>query len=161
MAKTKANPNLNKNDISDLKNKVDGLENKWRRALADYDNLEKRIVQEKEELTKFFNAGLIEKILVIVDDLQRATKYIKDKGLNMILNKLKSILTSEGLEELSTEGSLFDPVTMDCVDLVKGADNIVVEEVQKGYLFKGRILRPAKVKVGKGGPPAPKAVEDK
>jgi molecular chaperone GrpE len=153
MPKTKKTSAKKKHEqnLDQLIDKVNDLDDKWRRALADYDNLEKRFAQEKESITKFLNAGLVEKILVIVDDLERAADHIKDKGLTMILHKLVSLLKSEGLAEITAAKQPFDPVTMDCVDLVKGTANTVTDVVQKGYMFNGRVLRPAKVKVGKGG----------
>jgi molecular chaperone GrpE len=148
-------PTMKPNDQNSqtlLQAKIDELDNKWKRALADYQNLEKRIEQEKEELTKFLGAGLIEKLLTVLDDLERACHHLNDKGLALIQSKFKSVLTSEGIVEIEAQKQIFDPVTMDCADLVIGPDNQVVEVIQKGYLLHGRVLRPAKVKVGRGGP---------
>jgi molecular chaperone GrpE len=136
---------------SSLQKQIDDLSLKWKRALADYHNLEKRIEAEKEALTKFLNAGLIEKLLVITDDLERASIHIKDRGLAIILNKLTDVLRAEWLQEIKVEDQPFDPETMDCIDLVRGSNNQVINVVQKGYWLHGRVLRPAKVKVGKGG----------
>ena len=144
-------------DSDSFPQQVKLLENKWRRALADYQNLEKRVRQEKQEFTKFLNAGLIEKLLVVVDDLERAAGHVKDQGLTLIVDKMVSVLESEGLVEIKASGQAFDPVTMDCVDLVVGPDNKVIKVVQKGYTLNGRVLRPARVKVGKGGPSSQKA----
>lgn len=147
-----------KASLQELQEKIDVLEGKWKRALADYQNLERRFSTEKEVLAKFLNGTLIEKLLVIVDDLERASEHIKDQGIKMILDKFKSVLFSEGVEEIRAENRNFDPETMDCVDLVKGPNNQVIKIIQKGYLLHGRVLRPVKVKVGKGGPPVSKAV---
>ena len=136
--------------IKKLEKKISELENRWKRALADYLNLEKRIEKEKESWVKFSNAVLIDKLLGVLDDLERAEKHFKDKGLTMAVDQLRRILQSEGVEEIGAQGKRFDAEAMDCVAVVKGAKNVVVEVVNKGYKLRGRVLRPAKVKVGGG-----------
>ncbi len=146
MKKKQKNPKL-----SELQKKVEELTNKWTRALADYQNLEKRVEQERTEFVKFCNASLLDKILIVLDDLERAEKHLKNEGLSLTIDKLHSVLKSEGVEELSALNNKFNPETMDCLELVEGQKNIVIEVIQKGYLLNNKILRPAKVKVGKGG----------
>lgn len=132
----------------DLNQQLKDLENKWKRALADYQNLEKRIASEKSQFVKIANATLIEKLLVILDDLERASSHIKDSGLNMILGEFRSIIAAEGIEEIKAMGEDFNPQTMDCADLVEGPNNKVIKIIQKGYYYSGTVLRPAKVQVG-------------
>jgi len=154
MKKDKNNPAININanqQLNSLSLQIEELDNKWKRALADYQNLEKRVEEEKLSLTKFLNAALIEKLLVVLDDLERAQVHYRDKGLAMVVDKLRLILHSEGLKEIDADKADFDPETMDCVELVKGQDNKVVSIVERGYLLHDRVLRPVKVKVGKGG----------
>lgn len=136
--------------IKDLQRQLDQLEENWKRALADYRNLEKRIAQEKKDFVKFATASLLDKLLSVYDNLVAANRHLKDKGLKMIVRQFWSILQSEGVAEIKAQGQPFDPQTMDCVELVKGPKNRVVEVVLKGYTLNGRVLRPAKVKVGKG-----------
>ena len=124
------------------------LEAKWKRALADYQNLEKRIAAEKSQFVRIANATLIEKLLLILDDLERASSHIKDSGLKMILDEFRSIITAEGIEEIKAKGEEFNPQTMDCADLVEGPNNKVIKIIQKGYYYNGTVLRPAKVQVG-------------
>lgn len=139
-----------KKEIAEFKNQIDDLTNKWKRALADYQNLEKRFEQEKKSLIKFSNAGLIDKLLAVLDDLQRAEKHIKDKGLTIAVDQFRLILKTEGIEEIEAQGKKFDPMSMDCSEVVKGKENVVLEVVSKGYLLNNKVLRPAKVKVGQG-----------
>jgi len=133
-----------------LKEKVLDLENKWKRVLADYLNLEKRIKKEKESWAKLANADLLDKILPVLDELEICHNNLKDKGLAIVMAKFQSVLETEGVKEIKAEGKKFDPETMDAVEVVSGPRNKVIEVVLKGYRLGDRILRPAKVKVGKG-----------
>ena len=133
-----------------LEDQIKNLTEKWKRALADYANLEKRVQLEKEAFIKFSSAGLIDKLLAVLDDLERAEKHLKNKGLTLVVDQFRSVLKTEGVEEIETLNTKFDPKSMDCVEMAKGKKNIVIELVQKGYLLNNKILRPAKVKVGKG-----------
>lgn len=150
MVSKKGNENP-KNSVSNLRDKVEELTNKWKRALADYQNLEKRVEREKKEFVKFSNASLLDKLLGVLDDLERADKHLDDEGLNLAVKQFHTIIETEGVEEIGAEGKEFDPEIMDCSELVPGKKNKVVEVVQKGYLLNNKVLRPAKVKVGKGG----------
>jgi len=130
--------------------KLADLELKWKRAVADYANLEKRIEKEKHHFIKFSNAQLLKKLLPILDDLELCENHLKDQGLTMILNKLKEILKSEGVEEIKTQGEEFNPEIMEAMEIIEGPKNKVIEVVSKGYLLEGKILRVAKVEVGGG-----------
>lgn len=132
-----------------LTKQVDDLTEKWKRALADYHNLEKRIKQERQSFIKFSNSSLIDKLLSVVDSLEKTQDHLKDKGLDLAIDQFKSILTSEGVEEIKALKQKFNPETMDCAEVVNGPENIITEVLQKGYYLNGKILRPAKVKVGK------------
>jgi len=128
--------------------KATSLENDLRRALADYANLEKRVNREKAAFAKFANAVLIEKVLAALDGLERAEKHLQDKGLSLALGQLKTALLSEGVEEIEVKGKEFNVNEMDCVEVIEGKKNRVAEIVNKGYKLNGRVLRPAKVKIG-------------
>ncbi len=141
---------LEEKKIATLEKKVEELENQWRRALADYQNLEKRINREQEDFIRFANEGLLDKILNVFDNLERACRAKEDRGLVMIKNEFWEVLSSEGIEKIETKGEVFDPHLMDALELVPGKKNCVVEEVSPGYLYRGKCLRPARVKVGKG-----------
>jgi len=136
--------------VKQLKDKNKKLTEKWKRALADYQNLEKRIEKEKQAFVKFSTASLMDKLLAVVDDLERAEKHLKDKGLSIAVKQFKTVLQSEGIEEIKAQGKKFDPEKMDCVSMAEGKKNIVTTICQKGYKLNDKILRPAKVEVGKG-----------
>ena len=130
--------------------KVKDLENKWKRALADYRNLEKRIEKERSSLVKFLSAGLIDKLLGVLDDLERAEKHLKNKGLTLAVNQFKQVLRTEGVEEIKAQGKAFNPETMDCSEITGGPKNKVVNVIEKGYRIEKKVIRPAKVSVGGG-----------
>lgn len=138
MAKTKKTSN----------NKV--LEQKLQRALADYQNLEKRFSKESSHVIRFANKSLITRILDINDNLERANITIKDSGLDMVLSQIDKLLVEEMVSEISAKGKEFDPKLMEAEDTVKGTKNKVIEVVQKGYTLSDKVLRPAKVLVGGG-----------
>lgn len=124
--------------------------NKYLRALADYQNFEKRVFQEKEKIEKRAGVGLAMELLPFLDSLEKAEIFIKDQGLKIIAQKFVQILKDNKIEEIQVVGKEFDPHTAEAVDIVAGdKDNIVVEVTRKGYKFQDMILRVAQVKVSK------------
>lgn len=133
-----------------VEKRVSELENQLKKALADYHNLSKRIEEKQGHWRDRASAGIIDKMLDVYEDLLRAKQNIKDNGLSMAVNQFWAILESEGVKEVNAKGKEFDAETMDCVQVVDGEKNIVVEVIGTGYLFKDYVIRPAKVKVGRG-----------
>lgn len=132
------------------KKPADEFKNKYFRALADYQNLEKRVREEREAIVKNANAHLILRLLPFLDSLDKAEIFIKDEGLTLVKEQFQKTLKEVGLEELDVLGKEFDPYTVEVVDMVEGEnDNVVVEVLRKGYQFNGKILRVAQVKVTK------------
>lgn len=139
-----------KNQIEELKKQVEDIKNKYLRALADYQNLEKRIIDEKEKIIKNANKNLILKLLPFLDILDKAEVFIKDQGLKMAKDELLQVLKEEGLEEIDVLNKVFDPEVAEAIDIVKGEkDNIVIEVLRKGYKLNNIILRVAQVRVTK------------
>jgi molecular chaperone GrpE len=130
-------------------NTIIELEEKLARSLADYANLAKRIEEQKQFFVTLASAQIMGKIIEAIDDLSLASDHLKDQGLNMALDKLKSALKSEGLEEIDALAKEFDPKFMDCIQTKKGDNNKVLLVCKKGYLLNGECLRPAQVVVGK------------
>lgn len=146
--------------IQDLQDKIEELTNNWKRALADYQNLERRYEKDKADFVAFANANLILRLVGVLGHLEKAAKNLNDTGLNLIVTEFKRVLCEEGLEEIETEGKKFDPNTMEAIDTVFGKeDGKVAEVINKGYLLKGKLLLAAKVKVFKAEKPEEK-VED-
>ncbi len=140
----------NKNKEQDFQEELNKLEEQLKRALADYANLEKRISRERSHWINSANEALIDKLLFIFDDLERACQNIKDSGVAIIRDQFWQILSSEGVEKIDSQGKIFDAQSMDAQELVTGKKDHVISEICPGYFYKGRCLRPAKVKVGRG-----------
>ena len=130
--------------------KIHELEEKYKRVLADYQNQERRFKEGQSQIVKMANATLLEKLLLNIDSLELAQKHLQDKGLQMVINQFFTTLEQEGLKEIKTDHSDFDPITMDCSEVVSGEKDKVVETITKGYYLFDQVLRPAKVKVGSG-----------
>lgn len=126
------------------------LEEKYKRARADYVNLERRIKGEQKEFLQFANSVLILKLLPVLDDLEKAVGTSDDDGLKLVLKNLREVLKSEGVEEIKIKkGDDFDPNTMECtVAGGNGEKPKVLEVSRKGYKMKEKILRPAQARVG-------------
>jgi len=134
--------------VEELKKQLDEANQKSLRTLADYQNLVRRVEKEKQDWIKFANEGLLERILDISDNLDRAAEFIKDQGLAMVRSQMVQLLTDHGVVELEAIGRNFDPASMECVDKTKGDKNKVLEVRQKGYKLHEKVIRPAKVVVG-------------
>jgi len=133
---------------------------RYLRALADLDNFKKRMMREKEEYMKYANETLIKALLSVLDNFERAIDASKisnefqafHKGVEMIYGQLKEILEAEGLRQFSSLGEPFDPEKHEAVVALESNDhppNTVVDEMEKGYTLKERVIRPAKVAVSK------------
>ena len=139
--------NLNNDDGQQLIE----MENNWKRALADYKNLEKRVIEERGELILFGVSLFAMKLLPILDSLEMLETHLNDVGLNLTIREFKQVLRSEGILEIDVLEKTFDPNNMEAIEVVEGEKDKVTCVLQKGYLFKEKLLRPARVKVGKGG----------
>lgn len=131
------------------------LKNQLARALADYDNLRKRIEREKEDLEKLASLKLILRLLPILDNLRAAQNHLKDAGLAITIGELENLLKDEGIEEIKpNKGDKFDHNLHEAVEVVENCqeENKIEEVVLSGWKFAGGIIiRHAKVKVGKKG----------
>lgn len=146
--------------MEQLEQRNNELEQRILRLQADFDNYRKRTRNEKEELQKFAALNFIEQLLPIADNFERAlasSKQTKDfdglsKGIEMIYAQLFQLMEKEGIEEIQSVGEPFNPEFHQAVMQVESEEHeegIVVEELQKGYLYHGRVIRPAMVKVSK------------
>jgi molecular chaperone GrpE len=128
--------------------KINILESQLRRAVADYQNLEKRTEETRAELVMSSNRNLILKLLPVLDNLYLASAHIQDDGLKLSIKKFLDTLKEEGVEAIDTKDAEFDPHLMECVSVMAGEDGKVLEEVRKGYIMNDKVLRPAQVIVG-------------
>ncbi|PIU36564.1 nucleotide exchange factor GrpE [Candidatus Roizmanbacteria bacterium CG06_land_8_20_14_3_00_34_14] len=137
-------------EIVELKKQVDEFKNKYLRAIADYQNLEKRVGDERFELMKMANKNLLIKILPFLDNLEKAELFVNDEGLKISKDHFMQILKEAGLVEMDLMNKDFDPVYAEAIDIVEGKeDNKIVEVLKKGYMFEDKIIRVAQVKVSK------------
>ncbi len=136
------------------------LQGRLLRLHAEFENYKKRMVREKAEFLKFAHEGLILEFLPILDNLERALASARAEagstplleGLEMIARLFRSVLEKAGVKPMEARGQPFDPGYHQAVAQVESSDqdaNLVVEEIQKGYLIEGRVLRPAMVKVSR------------
>lgn len=132
--------------------KIKELTELLQRVQAEFENYQKRIERERKEFACFANEKLIQDILVIMDDFEKALPAINDKGVKMIYSKLAKLLQNYAVTPVSTKGEKFNAFkhevlcacqTNDC------PDGTILEEIQRGYEMNGKIIRYAKVKVAK------------
>lgn len=167
--------------IEELENKINELETQLKRAVADYQNLEKRINEGRSELTSFVGGELIKRLLPVLDHLEQVVDHGRPtlseqseskgwfQGVELAVKEFKTVLQSEGLDQIAADpsttpatlstgslgtGGVFDPALHEAVDTRVGDDNIILEVVRHGYTLNGKVLRPAQVVVGKKNPPS-------
>lgn len=134
----------------DIKKEIEIWQNKYLRALADYQNLDRRHQEEVDRNRREANKRLLLQFLEVLDDICKGELFVKDHGLQLIKEKFIKILERQGVKELEVVNKIFNPETAECIELVEGdKDNIVVEITRKGYALHGDILRAAQVKVAK------------
>lgn len=158
-AKEKSKEQENKEDIEKLKAELEDWKQSYLRKQADFQNFSKRKEKELDELRKFSSEKIITKFLGSLDNLERAIEAsyeTKDfealvKGVEMITRALKDIMASEGVEEIKAEGQ-YDPQYHHAVS-VENDENFeedeIVKVLQKGYIMKGKVIRPTMVTVKK------------
>jgi len=129
----------------------------WQREKADFLNYKKQEFERLKGTLEIAKESLFEELIPVLDNFSLAEKSIPEeekekngtKGLLLIKKQLEKSLKDLGLEEIDTIGKEFDPKIHESVEEVEGNEpGIIVEEVQKGYTFQGKVIRIAKVKVG-------------
>lgn len=124
-------------------------EGKYKRALADYQNLERQTRESQIRFAKLATQGFVEELIGPYDNLLRATAHLKDKGLEMVIGQFRQVFESQGLKEISPIGQLFDATTMEAVDTKEGEEGKVIEVMSVGYELNGIVIKHAQVIVGK------------
>ena len=129
------------------------LQERYVRLAADFDNYRKKFDKERENITHLANQNLIVELLVIVDDFERALSSIEREenreGLEMLQKNFLKILESHGLQAIECLGKQFDPNFHDVLSqaLSDRESGTVLEEYQRGYMLRSRVIRPSKVKI--------------
>jgi molecular chaperone GrpE len=128
------------------------------RALADYQNLQRRVDEEKSVIGKFAAQYLLLQLLPIAENLSQATEHAPEEekksswftAVSISVNQLKELLKKEGSEEINPQNGQFDPNEHEAVDVIEGQeDNKVVRVMQKGYMLHGKVIQAARVQVSK------------
>jgi len=131
------------------------LQDRFLRAQAEFQNSRKRAERERVEFAEYASTEAVRALLPVLDDFERAIKSESSdkeysKGMEMIYQRFYDSLKKLGLEPIVSTGQPFDPHIHHAVEMVEtdeAADHTVLEEYQRGYNFKNRLLRPAMVKV--------------
>lgn len=145
-------------EVAKFKALAEENEKRYLRTQADFDNFRRRTQKEKEDLAKYATTKLITELVPVIDNFERAMSTADSntdadsfiKGVNMIFRQLEGVLGAEGLTVMNTVGEPFNPEFHQAIMQVESdeyEEGIVVEEVQKGYMIKDKVLRPAMVKV--------------
>jgi molecular chaperone GrpE len=133
----------------ELETKLVDMENNWKRALADYTNQQNRFNEEKFDIRKRANELLILSLLPVLDNMEMLIKHNEDMGFKMIFKDMLKTLKEAGLEEIEVLDKPLDVTLMEAVDSEEGIENQVLKIERKGYFLNGKLIRPAKVIVGK------------
>jgi molecular chaperone GrpE len=157
---TEGSPELELSEEEKLKAESAEWNNKYLRLYAEFDNFKRRTSKERLDLMQMAGKDVIVELLTVLDDFERAQKSMETatdveavkEGVNLVHNKLKSLLSSKGLKEMNAIGTEFD------ADLHEGITNIpaptadlkgkVIDELEKGYYLNDKVIRFAKVIIG-------------
>jgi len=149
------------NKLEELESDLGEAKDKYLRLYAEFENYKRRTVKERIDLMKTAAQDTLSSLLPILDDFDRAKKSADDEntdehfseGVSLVYNKLHSTLKSKGLEAMETQGEVFNPELHDAITEIstptpemKGK---IIDTIEKGYLLNDKIIRHAKVVVGK------------
>ena len=148
------------NPIEELQAKLAEMNDKYLRLYSDFDNFRKRTAKEKIDLIQSGGEDVFKSLLPIVDDFERAIKSnaattdinTVNEGVNLIYNKLKNTLTQRGLEEMKSLGESFNTDLHEAITSIaaptEDGKGKIVDELEKGYMLNGKVIRFAKVVIG-------------
>ncbi|MBU0502081.1 MAG: nucleotide exchange factor GrpE [bacterium] len=148
----KKNKKTSKTPHPDTPPLQDEYKDKYLRTLADFDNFKKQMAKQTELFAQFANENIIKEILPVLDNFGHALQAAKDNkeildGLSLIKKQLEDVLKKHGAEVIEALGKPYDPNFHEA--MVKkehdGPEDIVIEEMRKGYILKGRVIRPSMV----------------
>tara|TARA_X000000368_G_scaffold65850_1_gene47052 strand:- start:3605 stop:4024 length:420 start_codon:yes stop_codon:yes gene_type:complete len=128
---------------------------KYIRLVAEFDNFKKRTVKENSNIVKNANEKIVVDLLPIIDDIERSLEYIKDDstkdGIEMVLNKFKSILGKYKVNKIPTIGNEFDSDLHESVSVVESdkKSGEIIDEVLSGYKMNDKVIRYSKVVISK------------
>jgi molecular chaperone GrpE len=144
-------------EVETLRAERDALLDRLARLQAEFDNARKRAAREQQEFREFAAADVIKNFLPILDSFERALKAGGNasdfrNGVELIYRQFQDVLQKMGVQPIVSVGQPFDPRVHEAVEMVdtnEVADHHVLDELQRGYKYKGRLLRPAMVRVAR------------
>ena len=144
-------------ELQKLKAERDSLLDRLARAQAEFENARRRSAREQQDFRDYAAADVIKPLLPVIDSFERALQAKSDhtefrRGIELIHKQLQDALAKLGVRAIAAKGQAFDPHHHEAIEMVEtsdAADHEVLEELQRGYKFKDRLLRPAMVKVAK------------
>ena len=148
-------------EVKDTEKKSQENYDLYMRTYAEMENIKRRGIKERQELSKYANESLIKEILPVIDNLQKAISHAQNdknpsglvEGIELILDGLMATLEKAGLKEVEAEGRPFDPNFHEAISKQiddKVAPGHVMTELQKGYVLNGRLIRPSMVVISEG-----------
>lgn len=153
-------PVVEESEVEGLKAKIDEQADRFLRLVAEFDNFKRRTAKERMELIQTAGKEVITGLLDVLDDSERAQKVMESsddvaqirEGINLVFGKLRASLLSKGLKPMESKGTDFNPDLHEAITEIEAGPALqgkVVDEVQKGYYLNDKIIRFAKVVVGK------------
>lgn len=153
-------PVAEESEIENLKSQIAELNDKYLRQAAEFDNFRRRNAKERVELIQTAGKDVITDLLVVLDDSERAQKQMEatddvtqiKEGIQLVFSKLRNTLTAKGLKPMESIGKEFNPDLHEAITEIDAGEKMkgrVVDEIQKGYYLNDKIIRHAKVVVGK------------
>lgn len=150
-------------ELAKQKKQAEDYYNQLLRLQADFENYRKRVEKEKPDLIKYGKADILARLLPLYDLLLAAHDHINSardgggsddvlKGLEMIFKEFSKVFEGEGIRPMDPVGKPYDPMASEILGVVEGTeenDGLVTEELQKGFWYNDKILRPARVKIAK------------
>ena len=146
------------NKISEKDLKIANLNNALMRSMADLQNFKRRTEEERSKFIYIANTELILALLPVIDNLQRSMNHLPEnlkdndwvKGILQIHDDLNKTLNTLGIEKIKTVGEKLDPNIHEAIIQDKGEKDVILEEFDNGYMYNGKVIKVAKVKVGNG-----------
>jgi len=152
-----AEPSSPESELQKVKAERDSLLDRLARAQAEFENARRRAAKEQQDFRDFAMADAIKSLLPVVDNFERALQSKSEAadfraGVELIYKQLRDVLTKLGVQPIAAKGEQFDPHVHEAIEMVEtrdAADHEVLEEWQRGYKYKDRLLRPAMVRVAR------------
>ena len=154
-------PESNNDEVEQLQGEIAELKDKHLRLIAEFDNFRRRTAKERVELTQTAGKDILQSLLVVLDDVNRAEKQMETtddvavlkEGISLVFNKFKVIMQSKGLKEMEAHNTEFNADLHEAITEIQAPNNKMVgkvmDVVEQGYYLNDKLIRHAKVVVGK------------